>query len=343
MKEELINKEFVEVVNLIRKAKYKAIKSVNEELIKLYWNVGCYISKKIENAEWGKGIITELADFIKKNYPDLKGYSNSNLWRMKQFYEIYKNNEKLATLSRELSWSNNLLILAKSKSDEEREFYINLCIKERYSFRELERQIDSCFYERTMLSNKVSTVRLQNTKVSALLRELPKDITKVFKDTYVLEFLDLPSDFSEKDLRKGLIKNFKQFILEFGKDFAFIGEEFKVQVGNNDYFIDLLFYHRELRCLVVFELKIDDFKPEYLGKLNFYLEALDRDVKKEYENPSVGVILCKDKDKEVVEYSLNRNLSPALISEYKTKLIDKKLLQEKLHEFSMLVESLNKD
>jgi len=340
MTEELINKEFIEVVNLIKKAKYKAIKSINEELIKLYWSVGEYIYKKLQYSEWGEGVVDKLAIFINKNHPEIKGFSNKNLFRMKQFYQTYKDNTKVSTLLRELSWSNNRIIISKSKSPEEREFYINLCIKERYSFRELERQIDSCFYERTMLSKKVSTTLAQTTKLSSVERELHKDVTKVFKDTYVLEFLDLPNEFSEKDLRKSLIKNFRQFILEFGKDFTFIGEEFKVQVGNNDYFIDLLFYHRELRCLVAFELKLDNFKPEYLGKINFYLEALDRNVKKEYENPSVGIILCKNKDKEVVEYSFNRNLSHTLVSEYKTKLINKKLLQEKLHEFLMIVESL---
>ena len=243
---------------------------------------------------------------------------------------------------------------------EEKEFYLKLSIKERYSFRELERQIGSSVFERTMISSikmsklsqkdkTLATGETINTKVAPLAQQLePKvspvvsqskpNISDIFKDTYILDFLDLPKNYSEKDLRYSLIKNFKSFILELGKDFAFIGEEYKLQVGNNDYFMDLLFYHRGLQCLVVFELKIDDFKPEFLGKLNFYLEALDRDVKKAYENPSVGVILCKCKDDEVVEYALNRNLSPAMISEYNTKLIDKKILCKKLHEFSRIIE-----
>ncbi len=154
----------------------------------------------------------------------------------------------------------------------------------------------------------------------------------MFKDTYVFDFLNLPQNHSEKDLQTALVENFKDFVLEFGKDFAFIGQEYRVQVGTNDYFIDLLFYHRQLQCLVAFELKTGEFKPEYLGKLNFYLEALDRDLKKKHENPSVGIILCKNKDEEVVEYALSRNLSPTLVSEYKTRLIDKKTLQKKLHE-----------
>jgi predicted nuclease of restriction endonuclease-like (RecB) superfamily len=233
---------------------------------------------------------------------------------------------KLSALLRELSWTNNLLILSKSKTPEEREFYTALAVKERYSSRELERQIDSGYYERAMLSKKVSAMPAQSKNADDSL----------FKETYVLEFLNLPEVFGEADLRSSLIRNFKKFVLEFGRDFAFIGEEYRIQVGNNDYFIDLLFYHRELTCLVAFELKIDDFKPEHLGKLNFYLEALDRDVKKPHESPSVGVILCKGKDTEVVEYALKRNMSPAKISEYRTKLIPKKLLQQKMQEFFLL-------
>ncbi len=320
-------KDFSRIIELIQRAKEKAVSSVNSELIELYWNIGKYISKKIESEEWGKSIVEDLASYISKKHPDLKGYSDKNLWRMKQFYEAYSANTKLSTLLREISWSNNLLILSKTKSKEEREFYIYLTIKEKYSARELTRQINSSVFERQMLSNK---------KVSPVLTQLNKNISNCFKDTYVLDFLDLPKDHSEKDLQKGLIENFKHFVLEFGKDFAFVGQEYRVQVGKNDYYIDLLFYHRELRCLVLFELKTEEFKPEFLGKLNFYLEALDRDVKKKHENPSVGIILCTTKDSEVVEYALSRNLSPTMISEYKTKLIDKKLLEKKLHEFSQL-------
>jgi predicted nuclease of restriction endonuclease-like (RecB) superfamily len=315
-------KQFDEVVQLIAKARIDALKSVNRELIQLYWKVGEYISNKIQKAEWGERIVSQLAVFIKTHHPEIKGFSDKNLWRMKQFYEVYRDS-KLSALLRELSWTNNLLILSKSKTEGERGFYIKLTIQERYSSRELERQIDSGYYERTMLSKKVSAVPSQSKNVS----------TSLFKETYVLEFLNLPDSFGESDLRSSLIRNFRKFVLEFGGDFAFVGEEYRLQVGNNDYFIDLLFYHRELRCLVAFELKIDDFKPEYLGKLNFYLEALDRDVKKQHESPSVGVILCKSKDGEVVEYAMKRNMSPAKIAEYKTKLIPKRLLQHKIHEF----------
>lgn len=246
---------------------------------------------------------------------------------MKQFYETYKDNEFVSTLLTQISWSNHLAILSSSKSDEEREFYIRLSIKERYSARELQRQLESGYYERYMLS----TEKLEPIAV-------PSSIKSNFLDTYVLEFLSLPEKFSEYEFKKAIIANLKDFILEIGKDFTFVGEEYRVMVGNSDYYIDLLFYHRGLACLVAFELKIGVFKPEHLGKMNFYLEALDREHKKNNENPSVGIILCTSKDDEVVEFALSRSLSPTLISEYTLKLIDKKLLRQKLHELSEMAD-----
>ena len=319
-------KDFLHILSLIEKAKEKALSSVNRELITLYWEVGKYISNKIKGSEWGEGIIDNLAEYISMKNPEIKGFTRRGLFRMRQFYDTYADKVKVSALLTQLTWTNHLLILSKAKSSEEREFYILLTIKERYSSRELERQIDSGIFERTMLSQKTLPT----------IPSLPSAITSAFKDTYILDFLNLPERHTENDLRCGLVKNFKHFVLEFGKDFAFVGEEYRVQVGKNDYFIDLLFFHRGLQCLIAFELKIDDFKPEFLGKLNFYLEALDREVKKKHENPSVGVILCKSKDDEVVEYALSRNLSPALVSEYKTKLIDKKILQKKLRELYLL-------
>lgn len=197
------------------------------------------------------------------------------------------------------------------------------CIKEQYSSRELERQINALQFERTLLGNQ---------KLSAALRELHPAISNTFKDNYVLEFLGLPPVHSENRLQKALIQHMRPFILELGSDFIFIGEEYRLQVGNQDFLIDLLFYHRGLSALVAFELKIGKFMPEHLGQLNFYLEALDRDVKKPHENPSIGVLLCRDKDDEVVEYALSRNLSPTLIAQYQLQLPDKKLIQAKLHE-----------
>lgn len=203
------------------------------------------------------------------------------------------------------------------------EFYLKYVKQENYSKRELDRQISASLFERTMIGN---------AKLSPVAREINKDMSSAFKDSYVFEFLNLPEPHSESDLQVGLVKQMKSFILELGRDFLFIGEEYKLQVGNSDFYIDLLFYHRGLQCLVAFELKADKFKPDHLGQLNFYLEALDRDVKKPNENPSIGVLLCKDKDSEVVEYALSRSLSPTMVSAYKTQLPDKKILQQKLHD-----------
>jgi predicted nuclease of restriction endonuclease-like (RecB) superfamily len=279
--------------------------------------------KKIDQSEWGESVVTELANFIKSNEPGIKGFSDKNIWRMKQFYEAYKGFPKLSTLLREISWSHNLAIFSRCKTVEEREFYLKLSKQESYSFRELERQISASLFERTMIGN---------SKLPTVLRENSHDLTNTIKDSYVFEFLSLPEPHTESELQRGLIRQIKKFILELGKDFLFIGEEYKLQVGNSDFFVDILFYHRGLQCLVAFELKADKFKPDHLGQLNFYLEALDRDIKKPNENPSIGVLLCKDKDNEVVEYALSRSLSPTMVSEYKTQLPDKKFLQQKLHE-----------
>src|SRR5690606_28104238 len=253
-----------------------------------YWLIGEYIFKRVENVEWGQAIVEQLAEFIQQTEPDLKGYSNKNLWRMKQFYEAYKDVPKLSTLLREISWSHNLAIFSRCKTVEEREFYLKLSTQENFSFRELNRQISSSLFERTMIGN---------TKLSTPLREIHPDITNQLKDSYVFEFLNLPEPYSESDLQENLIKRMKDFILELGKDFLFIEKEYKVQVGNSDFYIDLLFYHRGLQCLVAFELKADRFKPEHLGQLNFYLEALDQDVRKQKENARIGRLLCKDKSK----------------------------------------------
>jgi predicted nuclease of restriction endonuclease-like (RecB) superfamily len=318
-----MDNRFTDIIQLIKQSRTNAIKAVNAELINLYWNIGEHISKKIEQSEWGDSVVIELANFIQTQEPEIKGFSDKNIWRMKQFYENYKDFPKLSTLLREISWSHNLAIFSRCKTVEEREFYLKLAKQENYSFRELERQISASLFERTMIGN---------SKLSTALRESNHDLTNTFKDRYVFEFLNLPEPHNESDLQRGLVRQIKNFILELGKDFLFIGEEYKLQVGNSDFYIDLLFYHRGLQCLVAFELKADKFKPDNLGQLNFYLEALDRDVRKPNENPSIGVLLCKDKDSEVVEYALSRSLSPTMVSEYKTQLPDKKLLQQKLHE-----------
>jgi len=319
---------FEEIVAIIERSRENAFRAVNRELITMYWEIGNYVSEKSKSDGWGKSIVKDFSQFIQSHYEGIKGFSPQNIWRMKQFYETYAENEKLSPLVREISWTNNLLIMMAAKSDEEREFYLLLSSKNNYSKRELERQIDSGMFERTMISDVKNQLFLERSAGLSALR-----------DSYVLEFLDVPERHKEKELRKAIIANLRGFILEFGKDFSLVGEEYRVQVGNTDFNIDLLFYNRELACLVAIELKIGRFKPEHLGQLEFYLEALDRDVKKPNENPSVGLILCAKKDDEVVEYALSRSMSPALIADYQTHLPQKSLLANKLRELREFAEA----
>lgn len=316
--------QFAEVISMIRNTRNEVVRLANASLIDLYWRVGKYISDKIAVSEWGDGVVKQLSDYIERNSPETKGFSDKNLWRMKQFYETYKGvDEKLSTLLRQISWSNNLAIMSRCKTQEERLFYLNLCIHDHLSFRQLDRQIDSALYERS----KIGT-----PKLSPVLREIAPQAEQLFRDQYIMEFIGGKEYQHENTMKKALIAQMKEFVLELGKDFLFIDEEYRLQVGNSDFRIDLLFYHRELQCLVAFELKMEKFKPEHLGQLNFYLEALDRDVRKPKENPSIGILLCKDKDDAVVEYALSRSLSPTMVAEYQLCLPDKKLLQHKLHE-----------
>jgi predicted nuclease of restriction endonuclease-like (RecB) superfamily len=325
--------QFSEVVSLIRLIKFAVINMANIALIDLYWKVGKYISDKIAISEWGDGVVKQLAEYIETNSPDTKGFSDKNLWRMKQFYETYRDaDEKLSTVLRQISWSNNLAIMSRAKTTEERLFYLTLCKNEGLSTRELNRQLDAALYERSKVSKP---------KLSTVLRQIAPQAELVFRDKYVMEFLGGRDFENENSLKKALVAQMKNFVLELGKDFLFVGEEYRIQVGNTDFRIDLLFYHRALQCLVAIELKMGKFKPEYLGQLNFYLEALDRDVKKEHENPSIGVLLCKDKDDEVVEYALSRSLSPTMVAEYQLHLPDKNLLQQKLREISESEEDIN--
>jgi predicted nuclease of restriction endonuclease-like (RecB) superfamily len=320
----LPDENFSEVAQLIAVARQRALQSVNTELIELYWQVGAYISRKIEAAEWGDGVVAQLADYLARTQPGLRGFTRSNLFRIRQFYDTYRGDEKVAPLVRQLSWSHNLIILGQSKRPEEREFYLRMAVQEKWSKRELERQFKTALFERTVLTP---------AKVSPLVTQMYPDALSIFKDSYLVEFLDLSTSHGEIDLHRGLLNRLKDFLIELGRDFCFVGSEFPLQVGGRDFALDLLFFHRGLNCLIAIELKVGRFEPEYLGKLNFYLEALDRDVRKPHENPAIGLLLCASKDDEVVEYALSRSLSPTLIAEYQTRLPDKALLQAKLHEF----------
>ena len=315
---------FTEIAQLIATARQRAVQAVNTTLIELYWQVGATISHKIEAAEWGDGVVTQLADYLARTQPGLNGFTRRNLFRMRQFYEAYHGDEKVSALLTQLPWTHNLIILSQSQRPEEREFYLRMAVQEKWSSRELERQFKTALFERVVLSP---------VKVSPVVRQMYPDALSVFKDSYLVEFLDLPQSHAESDLHRGLLHKLKKFLIELGRDFCFVGSEYPLQVGGRDFALDLLFFHRGLNCLVAIELKVGRFEPEYIGKLGFYLEALDRDQKKAHENPAIGVLLCASKDDEVVEYALSRSLSPALIAKYQTQLPDKKLLQAKLHEF----------
>jgi predicted nuclease of restriction endonuclease-like (RecB) superfamily len=316
--------DFAEISRLIESARQRAYQAVNTALIELYWQVGAYLSVKIKAAEWGEGVVDQLAQHLASTQPGLKGFTRRNLFRMRQFYEVYPDPQIVTALLTQLPWTHNLIILSRSQRPEEREFYLKIAAQEKWSSRELERQYDTALFERVVLSP---------AKVSPLVTQMHPHAASVFKDSYLVEFLDLPAAHLESDLQRGLLAQLRQFLLELGRDFCFVGSEYPLQVGKQDFALDLLFFHRGLNCLVAIELKTTRFSPEHLGQLNFYLEALDRDHKKPHENPAIGLLLCASKDDEVVEYALSRSLSPALVSQYQTQLPDKKLLQAKLHEF----------
>ena len=321
-----VQSSFAEIVVLIEQARQRAYQAVNSELVGLYWRIGEYISAKLAAAVWGEGVVDSLAQHLARTIPGQRGFTRRNLFRMRQFFEAYSTADKEVTaLLTQLPWTHNLIILTQSKRPEEREFYLRLAVQEKWTSRELERQYSLGTFERAVLSP---------AKVSAALTQMHGAAAgAAFKDAYSVEFLNLQAGHTEADLHSGLLGQLRTFLIELGRDFCFVGSEFPVQVGGRDFALDLLFFHRGLNCLVAIELKVDRFEPEHLGKLNFYLEALDRDVRKPHENPAIGVLLCASKDSEVVEYALSRSLSPALVAQYQTQLPDKQMLAAKLHEF----------
>lgn len=319
---------FQAVLDLIAAARGRAERAVNAAVIDLYWSFGEYLSRKIVEDGWGKGTVALLSEYIQHRQPGLRGYSPQNLWRMRQFFETYRDARKLSTQLREIPWSAHLHILSGARSPEEREFYLRVAAENHWPVRELERQMEAGLYEKAILNPP---------KLSTALRELHPEAESCFKDSYSLEFLGLSETHDEGDLHQALLRNLGRFLTELGRDFCFVGSEVPLQVGSQDFSLDLLFFHRALNSLVAVELKAARFKPEHLGKLEFYLEALDRDVRKPHENPSIGILLCATKDSEVVEYALSRSFSPAMVAEYRTRLPDKKILQEKLHEFYRLM------
>ncbi len=319
---------FDEVLDLIRAARRSAHQMVNTQLVLLYWRIGQYLNQRIEADGWAMGTVVQLAAHIAQREPGRRGFSPQNMWRMRQFFVAYPDMTKLSPAVRALPWTHHLIILGQTKRHEERDFYLRQAAQQRWSKRELERQIRLSVFEQAVLTPP---------KLSPAVREIHGEAAAaVFKDAYSLEFLGLPEHHTEADLHTGLLAQLRAFLIELGRDFCFVGSQFPVQVGGRDFALDLLFFHRGLNCLVAIGLKVDRFEPEHLGKLNFYLEALDRDVRKAHENPAIGVLLCASKDSEVVEYALSRTLSPSLVAQYQTQLPDKHMLAAKLHELYAL-------
>ncbi|ODS35559.1 hypothetical protein BEH94_11850 [Candidatus Altiarchaeales archaeon WOR_SM1_SCG] len=332
MQEQDYKKSLSSIIKKVEDSKHRAITTVNKLLIELYWFIGETIVNLQEKSKWGGGVVEKLSMDLRMKYPDQSGFSVRNLWNMKRFYETYHQYEKLQALPAEISWTNNVVILEKTRTIEEKEFYLKMCLKERWSSRELIRQIDSAYFERFMLSH--DTDKLMEIEQDKLAVPL-EDIHRHLRDEYILEFLDLSEIFSENELRKAILENLRAFFLEFGKNLTFVGEEYPLAVDNETFRIDLLFFHRELKCLVPVELKIGEFKPEYVGKMQFYLGVLDEQIKLPDENPSIGLILCRSKKEGVVRITLSKTYAPIKISAYQTKFPDKKLIEQRLERIKL--------
>ena len=376
-----VEQQFGEVIDIILRHKSRASKAVNEELLLTAWHVGGYVSAKLKSEEWGSKVVTQLSEYIRSQRPDIKGYSRRSIYNMVMFYEEYSSETFAMTVEKYLNrefvqmpsaqievshsepssedaimvqpetaqivqlgngqipkilglttLSNHIEILCRCKSNEERLFYILYANKEHLSYKEMQRCISNQTFT-TLLGSKEN--------MSKGLLETYPDAPAMFKDTLFVDFLDLPKKHSESRLRNGLLEHMKQFILELGKDFIFMDQEYRLNIGASTFKADLLFFHRGLQALVAVELKKTKFHPRDLGQLEFYLEALDRDVKRSNENPSIGIILCPEADRVVVEYAMSRSMSPTMIAEYKRILIPQERMQEKLNEFCNLF--LNKD
>ena len=310
---ELQTQDFVSFVKEIKtkilSSQYKALKKVNSELIRLYWDIGKSIVEKQEQFGWGKSVVKNLSNELQKEFVGTRGFSVQNLWNMRYFYLAYKDNEKLQTLSREIGWSHNVAIFQKCKDDLQREFYMKMVIKFGWTYRVLDNQIDNQAYEKFLLN--------QTNFDDTVVEKYKNQAVLAVKDEYCFDFLALGDKYSERELEVGLINKIREFLAQMGSDFAFIGNQYKIEVDDEEYFIDLLLYHRRLKSLIAIELKIGKFKPEYAGKMNFYLASLNDKVKLEDENPSIGIIICKEKTRTTVEYALKSSNQPIGVATYK--------------------------
>lgn len=312
----------VAVKQRIRAAQYEALKAVNKELIALYWDIGRLIVSRQQGQSWGKSVVEQLARDLQAEFPGISGFSARNIWRMRDFYLTYHANEKLSPLVAEIAWTHNLVIMEKCKDDLEREFYIRMTRKFGWTKNVLINQIENQSYEKTLLNqtNFDQTVP-ENIRQQALL---------AVKDEYTFDFLELASEHSERQLEQAILAKVEPFLQEMGGMFTFIGSQYRLEISDKEYFIDLLLFHRRLKCLVAIDLKIGEFLPEYVGKMQFYLAALDDKVRLEDENPSVGIILCKLKDKTIVEYALRESNKPIGVATYRIVSTLPQELQDKL-------------
>ncbi len=298
----------MEIKQRIRSAQYEALKAVNREMINLYWDIGQIIVTQQQGASWGKSVVEQLVKDLQTEFPEISGFSAANLWRMRLFYESYVNNEKLAPMVREIGWSHNLVIVEKCKDDLEREFYIRMTRKFGWTKNVLIHQIENQTYEKTLL-NQTNFDKIVPT-------EIRNQLKLAVKDEYTFDFLELADEHSERQLEQAILTRVEPFLQEMGGIFAFIGSQYRLQIDEEEYFIDILLYHRRLKCLVAIELKIGNFLPEYVGKMQFYLAVLDDTVKLPDENPSIGIILCKSKQRTIVEYALKESNKPIGVGTY---------------------------
>ncbi len=293
----------------IRSAQYNAIRAVNRELIGLYWDIGEMIVTRQHGETWGKSVVNNIAQDLRQEFPKITGFSASNLWRMKLFYESYQLSEKLAPMVREIGWTHNLTIMEKCKDELEREFYIRMTRRYGWTKNVLIHHIENQSYEKTLLN--------QTNFVKTLPEDLQNQAALAIKDEYFFGFLDLGDEHTERELEQALISKIDTFLRQMGGMFAFLGSQYRIELSGTEFFIDLLLYHRRLKCLIAIELKVGEFKPEYIGKMQFYLAILNDKVRLEDENPSIGIILCKSKNKTFVEYALKESDRPIGVATYR--------------------------
>lgn len=313
--------------NLILQAKqdilatrYNVMQHANSELIMLYFRLGKIVS---ENASYGNKFIKNFSTSLRLEFPNTDGFSERNLSRMKKFYEEYKDLSILPTALAKLPWSHNMLLLDKVKDLEIRKWYAEKCFENGWSHTVLEHQIDSGVYERQVLAEKLTNF---NEKLPLPQSELARNI---MKDPYIFELEGIKDDYIEKDIENAMLEKIKNVLLELGKGFSFVGSQYKISTENQDYYIDLLFYHLELRCYIVVELKNTEFKPEFAGQLSFYVTAVDETIRKEYDNQTIGLLLCKGKDRLSVEWSLKSTNAPIGVSSYEiSKMLPKEVLEK---------------